>query len=67
MAITALDPRTALVVVDLQKGLLSLPTVHPTADSVSAAAAPAAGCRRHDLPVVLVNAAGIPLAGRNVP
>ena len=29
MTITALDPKTALIVIDLQKGVLSLPVVHP--------------------------------------
>ena len=34
MALTALDPKTALVVVDLQKGLVSLPTVRPIDDII---------------------------------
>jgi len=28
MAVTALDPKTALVIIDLQKGILALPTAH---------------------------------------
>jgi nicotinamidase-related amidase len=56
--VTELDPRTALVVVDLQKGVIGLPTVHPAADTVERSAALAAAFRRHGLPVVLVNAAG---------
>jgi nicotinamidase-related amidase len=58
MPVTALDPKTALLVIDLQKGIMSLPTVHPTADVVRHAAALADAFRRRDLPVVLVNVAG---------
>jgi hypothetical protein len=29
MPVTALDPKSALIVIDLQKGILSYPTVHP--------------------------------------
>lgn len=39
MAVTALDPKTALVVIDLQKGLAGLPTVHPFARIVAQAGA----------------------------
>jgi hypothetical protein len=31
MALTVLDPQTALIVVDLQKGLRNMPAVHPIA------------------------------------
>jgi nicotinamidase-related amidase len=58
MAMTTLDPKTALVVIDLQKGLSSLPAVHPFAEVVARAADLAAAFRRHGLPVVLVNVAG---------
>ncbi len=56
MAVTTLDPKTALIVVDLQKGIVSLPTVHPIADVIGHASALAAAFRSHGLPVVLVNA-----------
>jgi nicotinamidase-related amidase len=59
MAITPLDANSALVIIDLQKGLASYPTVHPFDDVVKHATALAAAFRRHRLPVVLVNAAGI--------
>ena len=39
MPVTALDPTTALIVVDLQAGLAGLPTVHPFDDIVGNAAA----------------------------
>ena len=58
MPVTTLDPRTALVVIDLQKGLTAYPTIHPFADVVANAAALATEFRRRGLPVVLVNAAG---------
>jgi hypothetical protein len=29
MPVTTLDPKTALIVIDLQKGILSYATVHP--------------------------------------
>jgi nicotinamidase-related amidase len=58
VAVTTLDPKTALVVIDLQKGILSYPTVHPVAEVVNHAGALADAFRRHDLPIVLVVAAG---------
>ncbi len=61
MALTTLDPKTALIVIDLQKGILALPTVHPVDEIVRKAAALADQFRRHGLPVVLVNVdAGAP-------
>jgi nicotinamidase-related amidase len=59
MPVTALDPKTALIVVDLQKGIVgSAPTIHPAAEIVQRASLLAAAFRRHGLPVVLVNVAG---------
>jgi nicotinamidase-related amidase len=58
MTITTLDPKTALVVIDLQKGIVTLPTIHPIGDVVKHASALADAFRRHALPVVLVNVAG---------
>ena len=58
MTVTTLDPKTALVVIDLQKGLAGYPTVHPLEAIVANAAALAAEFRSRGLPVVLVNAAG---------
>ena len=58
MTVTALDATPALVVIDLQKGVVSRPTVHPIDEVVEHSAALAAAFRRHDLPVVLVNATG---------
>jgi nicotinamidase-related amidase len=58
MALTTLDAKTALVVIDLQKGIVALPTAHPVAAVVKHARALADVFRGHDLPVVLVNVAG---------
>jgi len=58
MAITALDPKTALILVDLQKGIVAYPTVHPAGEVVKHAAALADAFRRFRLPVVLVNVTG---------
>jgi nicotinamidase-related amidase len=55
MTITTLDPKTALVLIDLQKGIVGMPTVHPGAEVVKRAAGLAEAFRRHRLPVVLVN------------
>ena len=71
MTISALDPKTALVVIDLQNGIVNRP--QPPADGASAPSiaevvsnskALADAFRREGLPVVLVNVAGAP-AGRN--
>jgi nicotinamidase-related amidase len=58
MALTTLDPQTALLLIDLQKGIISLPTAHPTAEVVTHARRLADVFRRHGLPVVLVNVSG---------
>jgi nicotinamidase-related amidase len=58
MPLTILDPKTALVVIDLQNGIVGLPTVHPTADIVARSRLLASAFRAHGLPVVLVNVAG---------
>ena len=58
MALTTLDPKTALIVIDLQKGIVALPAVHATSEVVKKARLLADAFRHHDLPVVLVNVAG---------
>ncbi|MHB1088371.1 MAG: isochorismatase family protein [Acidimicrobiales bacterium] len=58
MTITTLDPHVALVVIDLQKGITQLATVHPMGDVLERSAALAAAFRERHLPVVLVNVVG---------
>ena len=58
MSASRLDPVTALVVIDLQKGLLGYPTVHPIEGVLAQASALAQAFRRRGLPVVLVNVTG---------
>jgi nicotinamidase-related amidase len=57
--VTALDAKAALIVVDLQKGIVSLPTVHPIDGVVKHVGALTEAFRGHGLPVVLVNVAGV--------
>jgi nicotinamidase-related amidase len=58
MPLTQLDTNVALIVIDLQKGIVGLPTVHPTAQIVSRSAQLARAFRERGLPVVLVNVTG---------
>ncbi|GAA2605842.1 isochorismatase family protein [Paractinoplanes durhamensis] len=55
MPVTTLDPKTALVVIDLQGGIVATPTAPIAApDVVARTASLAAAFRAHGLPVVLV-------------
>jgi nicotinamidase-related amidase len=54
MPLTKLDTVAALIVIDLQKGIAALPTVHPMKDIVGRAAQLAGAFRDRGLPVVLV-------------
>jgi len=58
MALTTLDPNTAPIIVDLQKGIIGLSAIHPIGDIIERARALADAFRERDLPVVLVNVAG---------
>ncbi|MGY4575425.1 isochorismatase family protein [Bradyrhizobium sp. BEA-2-5] len=58
MALTTLDPITALIVIDLQGGLMNWPFAHPIGDIVARATALGAAFRRRGLPVALVNVDG---------
>ena len=63
MSLSTIDPKTALVIIDLQKGVVSLPGVHPMEGVVANSRALADAFRAQGLPVVLVNVSGAP-AGR---
>ena len=61
VALTTLDPNTALVVIDLQQGIVAAPTVpHAGADVVSRAVDLATAFRAHGAPVVLVRVTAAP-------
>lgn len=59
MTVTTLDPQTALIVVDLQRGIVSSPKAHPIEPVVENAAMLADAFRSCGLPVVLVNVTGV--------
>ena len=59
MALTTLDPNTALLVVDLQKGIAGMPLADPIDGVVERARALIDAFRACRLPVVLINVAGI--------
>ncbi len=63
MPLTKLDDVCALVVIDLQKGIVGMPAVHPVNDIISRSAQLARAFRKRHLPVVLVNVSG-PAPGR---
>jgi len=58
MPLTTLDEEAALIVIDLQKGIVGLPSVHPAADVVERSAKLARAFRERRLPVTLVNVSG---------
>ena len=58
MPLTRLDSKTALIVVDLQKGIINSPFIHPVAGVIERTSAWLDAFRQRDLPVVLVNVAG---------
>ena len=58
MPLTQLDPAAALVVIDMQKGIVALPLAHPIRPVIDNVAALAKAFRARGLPVVLVNVTG---------
>jgi nicotinamidase-related amidase len=58
MPLTKLDAVAALIVIDLQKGIVDTPTVHPVGEIVGRTARLARAFRERGLPVVLVNVTG---------
>jgi nicotinamidase-related amidase len=61
MPLTSLDPKPALVAIDLQSGIVGIDTMpHPTASVVARSAMLADSFRAHGHPVVLVRVVGAP-------
>ncbi len=59
MPLTKLDDNSALIVIDLQKGIVGIPAVHPVNEIIDRSAQLAHAFRERSLPVVLVNASGM--------
>ncbi len=53
--ITAIDKNTALVLIDLQKGVVQINVVHPIKDVLEKSALLVAAFRKAELPIVVVN------------
>lgn len=53
--VTSLDKKTALVLIDLQKGIVQFPVVKPVNEILAKAAALVSAFRKADLPIVVVN------------
>ena len=60
MPLTTLDPRTALIVIDLQKGIVDGNFIHPIGGIIDRTRALIDVFHAKNLPVVLVNVAGRP-------
>ena len=60
MPLTTLDPTTALIVIDLQKGIVDGPFIHPIGEIIDRTRALIDVFRAKKLPVALVNVAGRP-------
>jgi nicotinamidase-related amidase len=59
MSMNQIDDVSALIVIDLQKGLAGMPTVHPVGEIAGRTARLARAFRARGLPVVLVNVSGM--------
>src|ERR1700761_1214288 len=53
--ITALDKNTALILIDLQKGIVGLPLVNPAEEIIANSAKLVAAFRKAGQPIVIVN------------
>jgi nicotinamidase-related amidase len=58
MPLTKLDAIPALVVIDLQKGIVAMPAVHPVGEIIARTAQLARVFRERGLPIVLVRVTG---------
>jgi nicotinamidase-related amidase len=67
MTFTQLDPKAALVVIDLQKGIAGIPAAHPAKDIIQHSAQLAEAFRKKGLPIVWVNVTGAPKGRTDAP
>jgi nicotinamidase-related amidase len=67
MPLTALDPQTALIVIDLQEGMRNAPSIHPLPDVIARTRQLLDAFRKRNLPVVLVNVVGAAPGRTEVP
>jgi nicotinamidase-related amidase len=58
MPVTTIDPDTALIVIDLQKGIVAIPLAHPAETVIARSRTLLDAFRARGLPVVLVNVTG---------
>jgi nicotinamidase-related amidase len=65
--VTALDTRTALVLIDLQQGIVSRPLAHPREQVLGNIVRLITAFRQHNLPVVVVTVDPSGAAGRKPP
>jgi len=59
MPVTTIDRQTALIVIDLQKGIVAIPLAHPADTVIGRSRALLDAFRARSLPVVLVNVTGV--------
>jgi nicotinamidase-related amidase len=59
MPLTKIDDSCALIVIDLQKGVIGMPAAHPIGEIIGRSAQLARAFRQRSLPVVLVNVSGL--------
>ena len=59
MPLSKLDAHAALIVIDLQKGVVNFPCAHPAEEIIGRSAQLARAFRQRGLPVVLVNVTGM--------
>ncbi len=62
-----LDPTPALLVIDLQSGIVALPLLHPASGIVARSAALARAFRARNYPVVLINVVAAPPGRTSLP
>ncbi len=64
MPLTKIDPNPALVIIDFQRYVLGVPTVHPIDEVIDRSARLARAFRERRMPVFLVRVAGVAGRGR---